>query len=134
MKEGRYVENSVVNRIPPSMDKLSKRRSAGRYDRDENPPHVKRQKMDYELEGYSKLDPIVHAQRIETRFKMIQKGKNTVGYDTYSSQVPKHSRRVRSMDTPHTPDHTLDIPAKRWQGLVKAWYVFAVICRPLCWN
>jgi len=72
---------------------------------------------------FDKLNPDdpVHAQRMVARQKAIQKGKNTAGYDAYVQQVPKHQRRPRSMETPSTPDHTLDIPAKRWQGMVKAW-------------
>ena len=83
----------------------------------------KRQKMDWDLEPFDKLHPNENAQRILSRYKMILKGKNTVGYTQYTQQVPKQQRRIRSMDTPNTPDHTLDIPAKRWQGLIKAWYV-----------
>jgi hypothetical protein len=82
----------------------------------------KRQKMDWDLTPFDKLHPNEDAQRIQSRYKMILKGKNTVGYTQYTQQVPKQQRRIRSMDTPNTPDHTLDIPAKRWQGLVKAWY------------
>lgn len=51
----------------------------------------------------------------------VAKGKNTVGYDEYVRQVPRHKRRPRFMKHPSTPDHTLDIPTKRWQGIVKAW-------------
>ena len=83
----------------------------------------KRQKMDWDLEPFDKLHPNENAQRIMSRYKMILKGKNTVGYSQYVQQVPKQQRHIRSMDTPQTPDHTLDIPAKRWQGLVKAWFV-----------
>jgi Histone RNA hairpin-binding protein RNA-binding domain len=89
--------------------------SANRHD-------SKRQKMDWDLEPFDKLHPNENAQRILSRYKMILKGKNTVGYTQYIEQVPKQQRRIRSMDTPNTPDHNLDIPAKRWQGLVKAWY------------
>jgi hypothetical protein len=69
-----------------------------------------------------KLDPSIpqEAQRMKTRFKMISKGKNTVGYDEYLKQVPKSKRR-RIPEHPVTPDHTLDIPNRRWQGQVKAW-------------
>ena len=76
-------------------------------------------------EQVPRLDPNnpVHANRIQQRRKMIQKGKNTAGYDCYVHQVPKHKRTPRSMITPSTPDPTLDIPTKRWQGQVRAWYV-----------
>lgn len=76
------------------------------------------------------LDPIfpqldqsdpVHARRIQQRRRTVQMGKNTAGYFEYTKQVPRERRRLRSMDTPSTPDHTLDIPTKRWQGMVKAW-------------
>jgi len=85
----------------------------------------KRQKTSDSEPTFDKLNPndSVHAKRIESRQKMIQKGKNTAGYDCYLQKVPKHQRRARSMDTPSTPDPTLDIPAKRWQGMVKAWRV-----------
>jgi len=62
-----------------------------------------------------------HARRIQQRRKQIQMGKNTLGYAEYLRRVPKDKRRSRSMKTPSTPDHTLDIPAKRWQGIVKSW-------------
>lgn len=65
-------------------------------------------------------DP-VHARRIQQRSRMIMFGKNTAGYDEYVKQVPKETRRPRCMDHPATPDHTLDIPNRRWQGMVKAW-------------
>lgn len=76
-------------------------------------------------EVFDKLDPNQpdHARRIYQRRKAIAKGKNTAGYQHYVVQVPKNQRQPRSMRTPSTPDPSLDIPAKRWQGLVKAWYV-----------
>lgn len=72
---------------------------------------------------FPKLDPSnpVHANRILQRRKAVQKGKNTAGYTRYVENVPKETRRPRSMETPLTPDHTLDIPTKRWQGLLRAW-------------
>lgn len=73
------------------------------------------------------LDPPSSAHtRVAQRQKMIAKGKNTAGYDAYRRQVPVEQRRPRSMDTPSTPDVHRDVPNKRWQGLVRAWYV--VIC------
>ncbi|OEU15414.1 hypothetical protein FRACYDRAFT_269351, partial [Fragilariopsis cylindrus CCMP1102] len=64
-----------------------------------------------------------HAHKIQQRRKVIGKGKNTVGYDIYCSKVPKEKRQKRSMVTPSTPDHTLDIPNKKWLGMIKSWYV-----------
>jgi Histone RNA hairpin-binding protein RNA-binding domain len=80
--------------------------------------------MDLE-EVFEQLDPNQpdEARRIFQRRKMLQKGKNTLGYQNYLTQVPKVTRQPRSMKTPATPDPTLKISAKRWQGLVKAWYV-----------
>eukprot|EP00980_Cylindrotheca_fusiformis_P030780 scaffold25411_cov152-Cylindrotheca_fusiformis.AAC.7 len=73
--------------------------------------------------AFSKLDPNNpdHARRIQTRRRMISYGKNTVGYDEYLKKFPKEKRCPRSMDTPSTPDYTLDIPNKRWVGQVRAW-------------
>ena len=77
-----------------------------------------------------KAEDPVHKQRIVTRQKAILKGKNTAGYDAYIQEVPIQQRRPRSMETPSTPDPTLDIPAKRWQGMVKAWSVARMYLAP----
>jgi len=139
----------AANRIPPSASSTSTssmKRSAGSPDdsggdrrpeeqddgsatKGERPLHknktYKRQKktMEWEPAPFEKLNPAdpVHAQRIESRRKAVAKGKNTAGYDAYLQQVPKGQRKPRSMDTPSTPDPTLDISTKRWQGLVRAW-------------
>lgn len=73
--------------------------------------------------AYHKLDHTVEqqARKMQQRRKAIDKGKNTIGYELYCQQVPKRERRKRSMDTPSTPDHTLDIPNKKWAGMVRAW-------------
>jgi hypothetical protein len=73
---------------------------------------------------FNKLDAANPEQRhkILQRRKAIEKGKNTVGYDEYCRQMPKEKRRKRCMETPSTPDYTLDIPNKKWNGMVKAWY------------
>jgi len=62
-----------------------------------------------------------HVHKIIKRRKMISYGKNTVGYDEYVKKVPKHKRIPRRSDHPCTPDSTIDIPWKRFHGLVKAW-------------
>lgn len=64
-----------------------------------------------------------HAHKIQQRRKAITKGKNTIGYDNYLRSFPKEKRQKRSMITPSTPDHTLDIPNKKWNGMVRSWYV-----------
>jgi hypothetical protein len=75
---------------------------------------------------FPKLDMTVphQAHKIQQRRKAITKGKNTVGYDEYCTRVQKDQRWQRSMETPSTPDPTLDIPNKKWNGMVKAWYGF----------
>jgi hypothetical protein len=62
-----------------------------------------------------------HAKKIQQRRRDVQMGLNTGGYDEYIKQVPKDKRVPRSMKTPTTPDHTLEIPNKRWLGMVRAW-------------
>ena len=62
-----------------------------------------------------------HARRVSQRRKMIATGKASLSYSLYRQKVPKEQRQPRSMITPSTPDHTLDIPNKRWQGMVRAW-------------
>ncbi|KAL7466100.1 hypothetical protein ACHAXS_006398 [Conticribra weissflogii] len=70
-----------------------------------------------------KLDPAnpTHARRIHQRRRQVLYGKNTAGYEEYIKQVPKDQRKKRNMDHPSTPDHTLDVPTRRWQGIINAW-------------
>jgi hypothetical protein len=123
-----------AHRVPPS---TNKRLGSARKE----VPHAKRHKMVNKAENKSgkklrppgspmdcepqfpKLDPKdpAHAKRMVQRCKTVSKGKNTAGYESYIEQVPTEKRRLRSMATPMTPDATLDIPSKRWLGLVKAW-------------
>ena len=72
---------------------------------------------------FQKLDLTIPEQKrkMEQRQKMVSYGKNTCGYAEYIQQVPKETRMKRSMETPMTPDYTLDIPNKRWQGQIRAW-------------
>jgi len=72
---------------------------------------------------FHKLDLTIPEQKrkMEQRQKMVSYGKNTCGYAEYIQQVPKEKRMKRSMETPMTPDYTLDIPNKRWQGQIRAW-------------
>ncbi len=125
-----------AQRVPPS---TNKRHGSARKE----VPHAKRHKQVSKVENKSQCpessrppaspmdvepqfpkldakDP-VHTKRMLQRQKMLSKGKNTAGYECYIKQVSTEKRRMRSMETPMTPDPTLDIPSKRWQGLVKAW-------------
>ena len=104
-----FSSKAQANLIPPSAKKRSQKSSEEAAN--------KRRRCEF-----AKLDPVAHAHRIQQRRKAVEKGKNTVGYDCYRQQVPK-AERLLSMDTPATPDPTLDIPAKRWLGQMKAWYV-----------
>jgi hypothetical protein len=78
---------------------------------------------------FLKLDPKnpQQAHKIQQRRKAITKGKNTIGYDIYCRTIPKGQRQKRSMVTPSTPDHTLDIPNKKWNGMVRSWYVSGLL-------
>jgi len=76
-----------------------------------------------DVSRFGRLDPNKpeHDRRIQRRLKDISFGKNTIGYDEYTKQVPKHKRKACSMECPSTPDPMQDIPSRRWSGLVKAW-------------
>jgi hypothetical protein len=88
------------------------------------PENVKRRKLKQSTsqEEFRVLDESnpKDAARLKTRANMIRKGKNTIGYDEYLKKVKKEDRR-RIPEHPVTPNHTLDIPNRRWQGQVKAW-------------
>lgn len=102
--------NVYINNRDPSSDTKGGDRKRAKFQTEEEFPKL------------NQSDP-VHARRIQQRRRDVAKGKNTIGYDKYIKKVPKHKRRLRSMQHPSTPDHTRDIPNKRWQGLVKAWCV-----------
>ncbi|KAL3801843.1 hypothetical protein HJC23_001239 [Cyclotella cryptica] len=70
-----------------------------------------------------RLDPTspTHARRIQQRRRQILFGKNTTGYEEYTKRIPKEKRMRNSMEHPSTPDPTVDMSVKRWQGLVNAW-------------
>lgn len=72
-----------------------------------------------------KLDPNneIHAKRMASRARQVLKGKNTAGYDSYCLQVPVERRQKYNMETPSTPDATLDISNRKWQGILRAWRI-----------
>ena len=74
-------------------------------------------------EAIPKLDPNdpANKNKIFQRRKQINFGKNTTGYEEYIKKIPKHKRPKRSAECPMTPDYLLDIPTKRFQGLMNAW-------------
>mmetsp|Transcript_7270 Transcript_7270/g.19485 ORF Transcript_7270/g.19485 Transcript_7270/m.19485 type:complete len:302 (-) Transcript_7270:150-1055(-) len=57
-------------------------------------------------------------QRLAQRQKQVDFGKNTIGYQRYIQQVPKHRRRFRD---PATPDIHKDVSKRSFEGQVKAW-------------
>jgi len=60
------------------------------------------------------------------RQKQIDFGKNTIGYEKYTEQVPKHERKRQH---PKTPPKNLKYTRRAWDGLVKNWRV-----RLHCWD
>jgi len=57
-------------------------------------------------------------QRLKTRQKAIDYGKNTIGYDNYVRMVPKHKR---SRGDPQTPDKYQKVSKRMFDGLIKSW-------------
>ncbi|CAI5728331.1 hypothetical protein KXD40_007269 [Peronospora effusa] len=59
------------------------------------------------------------SHRLAQRQKQIDYGKNTIGYDRYCAQVSKHQRRRGKH--PMTPDKTMRIGKKGFDGIVRKW-------------
>eukprot|EP00983_Pelagomonas_calceolata_P070205 1150692-Pelagomonas_calceolata.AAC.1 len=55
-------------------------------------------------------------QRLAQRQKQVDFGKNTIGYQRYIQQVPKHRRRFRD---PATPDIHKDVSKRSFEGQVR---------------
>ena len=60
-------------------------------------------------------------RRLSQRRKEIAYGKNTLGYERYLAQVPKHKRGARYSEHPRTPDSTKKVSKRAFDGTVKAW-------------
>ncbi|KAI9895950.1 hypothetical protein PsorP6_019223 [Peronosclerospora sorghi] len=57
--------------------------------------------------------------RLAQRQKQIDYGKNTIGYDRYCALVPRHKRRPGKH--PMTPDKTMRVGKKGFDGIVRKW-------------
>lgn len=55
---------------------------------------------------------------LERRQKQIDYGKNTLGYENYTKQVP---RDKRTKEHPKTPPKHIKYSRRAWDGLVKVW-------------
>lgn len=65
--------------------------------------------------------PVEYEKDIETlvrRQKQIDYGKNTLGYENYTRQVP---REQRTRDHPKTPPKHIKYSRRAWDGLVRVW-------------
>ncbi|KAF2069302.1 hypothetical protein CYY_009383 [Polysphondylium violaceum] len=66
------------------------------------------------LKIQNESDPV----KLKARQKQIDYGKNTIGYDNYTSQVPKHTR---AKEHPKTPDRNQKCSRRSWLGQIKKW-------------
>ena len=60
-------------------------------------------------------------KHLEKRKKMISYGKNTIGYDEYIKQIPKHKRKLHNPDHPRTPDPYENLSWRRFKGQITVW-------------
>ncbi|XP_050420535.1 histone RNA hairpin-binding protein [Adelges cooleyi] len=74
----------------------------------------------------SKLERETDTMILVRRQKQIDFGKNTIGYERYLEEVPKHERKK---EHPKTPPKNLKYTRRAWDGLVKNWRV-----RLHCWD
>ena len=59
--------------------------------------------------------------------RLVDKGKNNIGYSAYNKQVPRDTRKPKTMQHPRTPDHKANIPNQRWLGMVSTCLSFKSI-------
>ncbi len=58
---------------------------------------------------------------MKQRYKQIEIGKKTLGYNLYVQAVPKKERRHRDETHPTTPDHLQTCSKRSWDGQIKVW-------------
>ncbi|KAH9113351.1 hypothetical protein AeMF1_012437 [Aphanomyces euteiches] len=79
-----------------------------------SPPRDKRPPPKSQMQQ-KETDP----HKLAQRQKQIDFGKNTIGYDRYIQEVPKHQRKPGIH--PSTPDKHAVASKRAWDGRVQAW-------------
>jgi len=69
----------------------------------------------------SRDTPLGNTMKGRMKMRLVDKGKNSIGYSAYNKQVPNDTRKHKTMQHPRTPDHKANIPSRRWLGFVSAW-------------
>ncbi|CAO1429738.1 unnamed protein product [Diamesa hyperborea] len=119
-------QGESVSRTTPEKSIKKKSRLDEKDDDDEESIDPKESRFRCESSSSSSAcSSIVRKQETETdksvlerRQKQIDYGKNTVGYDTYISQVNKCNR---TKDHPKTPPKNVKYSRRAWEGLVRSW-------------
>ncbi|KAJ3363491.1 Oocyte-specific histone RNA stem-loop-binding protein 2 [Allomyces javanicus] len=57
-------------------------------------------------------------RRLAQRQKQIDYGKNTIGYQNFTTTIPRHKRRRTD---PHTPDKNQECSTRSWVGQLRRW-------------
>ncbi|KAJ0397735.1 hypothetical protein P43SY_007203 [Pythium insidiosum] len=84
----------------------------------ERPVHPRTMERDTSVVRTMATERETDEHRLSQRQKQIDYGKNTLGYDRYCAQVPRHKRRKGD---PMTPDKTLKVSKKGFDAMVRRW-------------
>mmetsp|Transcript_37009 Transcript_37009/g.37664 ORF Transcript_37009/g.37664 Transcript_37009/m.37664 type:complete len:272 (+) Transcript_37009:22-837(+) len=79
-------------------------------------PVIVKKQAGFKIESDKEFDD----HKIQTRMKQISYGKNTMGYDNYIAQVPKHMRKGY-LEHPRTPDPYEKQSKRTFDGRIRAW-------------